>query len=195
MRRLIIVLGAVALLLGACAEASPVAEPLEPAVQVTTVPTTVAPPVSSTTSSTMTHDEMDDHAMQDNQTDEADHEEVGDADRIIEVVMTEFAFEPGVFDVVAGEVVTFVIHNEGVIQHEFRITNEHAAEEHLAAGHADHEEAAEAGHHEELLVLVDPGQSAELTVSFDHDASFDVVACLIEGHYEAGMLAALTLGG
>ncbi len=78
--------------------------------------------------------------------------------------------------------------------HEFRLSNEHRIEEHLAAGHEDHDDG---GHHAEeggdVFIEVLPGASDELTFTFPADMTlYTNIACLIEGHHEAGMHGELT---
>jgi len=128
--------------------------------------------------------------------DEAAHdEEAAVADRDIAITMTEFAFEPAAVTVSAGETIRFILTNDGVIEHEFRVTTEHAAQEHIEAGHEGHDdEAATSEHgHEEILLLVQPGETAEIIATFHDAGEFDVIACLLPGHYEAGMLAGVTV--
>ena len=111
--------------------------------------------------------------------------------------MAEFAFNPTGVAVSKGETVLFEVTNDGVIEHEFRLTTEHAAMEHMAAGHQGHGDEAVAGEpgHGEVILLVAPGETGTITVTFDHDADFDLMACMLPGHYEAGMHAPLTLEG
>lgn len=120
------------------------------------------------------------------------------ADREVAVTLTEFAIEPASIEVKAGETVKFVVTNEGAIQHEFRITNQAAVEEHLAGGHEGaHEEQMTPGMpmmmEGDMVVLVDPGETATVTVEFAGDADYDLVACLLPGHFEAGMKGELTV--
>ncbi|MCL1693883.1 MAG: hypothetical protein M3096_09380, partial [Actinomycetia bacterium] len=83
------------------------------------------------------------------------------ADRTVEVLMTEFAFDVNPFEVAAGETIEFVVTNAGVVEHEFRVSNDHRIEEHLASGHDDHDdndEASSEGGHEEtgdFVLLLD----------------------------------------
>ena len=106
--------------------------------------------------------------------------------------MTEFAFEPASILVSAGETVRFSVTNDGAIEHEFRMTTEHAAEEHIAAGHEGHDdEAAEGEHHEEMILLVAAGETATMDVTFHESGEYDIVACLLPGHFEAGMKGTL----
>ena len=108
--------------------------------------------------------------------------------RTVEVKMSEFAFTPASVEVAAGESVKFVVANTGLVEHELRLSNAHRIEEHLASGHEGH---GGGGHHEEadVFVTVAPGATAELLVTFPEDASLTEIACLIPGHYEAGMKA------
>ncbi len=122
---------------------------------------------------------------------EGAHDEEGDDDhgtmemRTIEITAGEFAFSPASIDVEVGEMVTFVVTNDGVAPHEFEVT---------AAGDRDgHEHSADhAGTSESKLVL-EPGETGELMVTFDGEV--DEIVCLIPGHYEAGMLMEINYGG
>ncbi len=143
------------------------------------------------------HDEAAEHDEAADHDEAAEHDEAasGDFDREIEVVMTEFAFEPAAISVTAGETVRFVLVNQGVVPHEFRLTTAHAAAEHVASGHEGHgDDGGDAGHgHDEMLLEVAAGATDHLIVTFAEDADWDQVACLIPGHYEAGMLAELEI--
>lgn len=153
-------------------------------------------------------DEGDDHA------DEGDHAEPsGDADRVVEVEMTEFAITAHSFEFTPGETVEFVITNSGVVEHEFRLSNQDRVEEHMEGGHADHDGAAmsdeemaemdgmegddaedgddhgDEGHEAEDAVLVlGAGETGTLVFTFpDNDHDYTSAVCLIPGHHEAGM--------
>ncbi|MEE8491834.1 MAG: plastocyanin/azurin family copper-binding protein [Acidimicrobiia bacterium] len=130
--------------------------------------------------------------------DAASHDDdAAEAGRTVQVAMAEFAFSPAEVAVSKGETVLFEVTNDGVIEHEFRLTTEHAAMEHMAAGHESHGDDAAAGEpdHGEVILLVAPGETGTITVNFDHDADFELMACMLPGHYEAGMHAPLTLEG
>jgi uncharacterized cupredoxin-like copper-binding protein len=169
---------------------------------------------STTTASTAVDDHVDDHAVSDEASDDhsddavneealGDHADDGhdassaaDVDRTVEVAMDEFAFEPSEFEAMGGETIEFVVSNLGVVEHEFRLSNEHRIEEHLAAGHADHDDQAAGEHHEggDAMLLVEPGETGSITVTFGEDTTlYSEVACLIPGHYEAGMKAPMRL--
>ena len=142
-------------------------------------------------------DETDhsEHETDTHDEEETDHseDELADGARTVDVVLTEFAFEPLGVEVKAGETVTFLISNEGAIDHEFRLSNPHRIEEHLAAGHDDHDD--EGSHHSEdgdLYIQLAPGEKGELTVTFPEDTSlYTEIACLLPGHHEAGMIGRL----
>ena len=132
----------------------------------------------------------DDHHAGD--TDVAPHD---DTAAIVEVSVTEFSFDHDAFAVKAGETVSFVVTNSGRIDHEFRLTTEHAAHEHMeehVGDHVDHM-TAEGSHHEENFVMIAPGATETLTMTFHDDADFDVAGCLLPGHWEAGLFSPLTI--
>lgn len=203
-------------MLAACGEASPVDPAAVPeggtlaqvATTATTTTTTPANDDAEHMDDDATHmdddaEHMDDEAA--HMDDDAEHmdddaahtdDDAVVADREIEITLSDFAFEPGAVEVTAGESVKFMLTNVGVIEHEFRLTTEHAAEEHVASGHAGHDDEAASGHgHGEVIVLVPAGESESVVVTFDEHAEFDVVACLIPGHFEAGMHVPLEIVG
>ena len=147
------------------------------------------------------HAEDDDHAEEVDHAEEAHAEdddhgagEATEAGRVVEVTMSEFAFDPGSLEVAAGETITFVVTNAGVVEHEFRLSNQHRIEEHKASGHAEHGEEGEDGHHQggDMVLLLAAGESGEMTVTFPDDTTvFTQIACLIPGHHEAGMGGAI----
>jgi uncharacterized cupredoxin-like copper-binding protein len=55
--------------------------------------------------------------------------------------LTEFAIAANSFEFTPGETVEFIITNSGVVEHEFRLSNEGRVDEHIAGGHADHGDA------------------------------------------------------
>lgn len=192
MSRLFVLVASLTLVATACA--LPDAESHEDqtdAAPSTTISTTTTSIVADTT--TIADDHSDDEAAVD---DPVDGDQAGGADRTVEVVMTEFAFDVDPVDVAAGETIEFVVTNAGVIEHEFRLSNGHRIEEHLASGHDDHDDSAaesdDDGHHEggDIVLLLDAGETSSIVVTFPEDASiFTEVACLLPGHYEAGMVA------
>lgn len=111
--------------------------------------------------------------------------------RTIEVSMTDFAFEPSSVEVTSGETVEFVVANEGAVEHEFRLTSHHDVEDHMSNGHADHEESTD----HDMMVLVPAGETDSLSVTFADTGEIELYACLLPGHYEAGMEGELLIEG
>lgn len=191
--RTYIVVGVFALIASSCGGTADTAadETLAETTTTETAPTTTqAPSTTTSEATTSTTEHMDDSHMDDDM-----HEDDASAvpDVAFEVTMTEFAFEPTSFEVVAGQTIKFVIKNDGLIEHEFRASNAHRIEEHIAAGHEDHDD--EGGHHEggDIIVLVQPGDTEELVMTFPNDMTmYTEIACLLPGHYEAGMKAELS---
>jgi len=214
MFRTLIVVFALALFAAACGsspastDAAPAGDPVAPAAEATHDDAEAAHEEDEAAheEDEAAHDEEathdDDHGDDEaaHEEDEAAHdEEAVDADRVIEVSMTELSFAPDALTVAAGETIQFVVTNVGQIEHEFRLSNEHRIEEHMASGHADHdgdgeESAEEGGHHgdTDIVLLLEAGETGEVTVTFPEDSTlFTEIACLIPGHYEAGMKAPL----
>jgi uncharacterized cupredoxin-like copper-binding protein len=192
MTRLFVLGAAVMLVAAACAlpDAATHADETVTTSSATTSSTTTT--LAATTTITV-DDHADDGAVDD---DHAEDDQAAGADRTIEVLMTEFAFDVDPVDVAAGETIEFIITNGGVVPHEFRLSNEHRIEEHLASGHDDHEdsdgESDEDGHHDggDVVLVLDAGDTSSIVVTFPEDTTiFTEVACLLPGHYEAGMFA------
>ncbi|MGK2851016.1 MAG: cupredoxin domain-containing protein [Candidatus Limnocylindrales bacterium] len=106
----------------------------------------------------------------------------------VPITMTDtMRFEPASMTVKAGEPISFVVKNAGVIVHEFFVGSEaeqveHAAE--MAMGGMSH------GHDNALSVPA--GQTDTLTMTFDK-AGVLQVGCHEPGHFEAGMVGTLTI--
>ncbi|NIE77635.1 cupredoxin family protein [Pantoea sp. Tr-811] len=131
------------------------------------------------------------------------------ATRTVEVLLKDIAFEPKSLQVKAGETVRFVLINQGKLPHEFNLGDkamhaehqkemiamqgklfnnamQHEGMDHSQMGHGAH------GHDAGNTVLVQPGQRAELTWTFRQSAPIEF-ACNVPGHYQAGMVGALTI--
>lgn len=115
-----------------------------------------------------------------------------DADRVIDLVATEqIAFDPRVFTVAVGEVVTFRISNPGIIAHDFTLGDQTAQEEHAAM-------MAQMGgeqmmHTDANAVLLPAGETRELTWRFTEPGTV-LIGCHQPGHWEVGMRATITVG-
>lgn len=155
-----------------------------------------------TTSTTAGHDEAADL----NNDEDADHgpavdEEdsthgqfipavVDEPNRTIDIELSEFAFDPDAIGLVSGETVRFNLTNAGAVEHEFRLSNQHRIEEHIAAGHTSSDDNHETT--PDIVVLVEPGETRSVDVTFPDATSYTVIACLIPGHYEAGMFGSVS---
>jgi uncharacterized cupredoxin-like copper-binding protein len=105
--------------------------------------------------------------------------------RTLEVVMTDdMRFTPSGVTIVEGETIRLVIRNAGAIMHELVIGDEPSLQE-----HADLMlEFPEMEHDEPYMAHVAPGETAEIIWHFNRAGKFEF-ACLLPGHYQAGMLA------
>jgi len=107
--------------------------------------------------------------------------------RSIEVRMDDqMRFTPSNIEVRAGETIRFVVHNAGKTAHEMVLGSDAEIREHAevmkqGAGHGDGH-----SHGTGASIEVAAGQKGELVVKFDQATTLQM-ACLIPGHYEAGM--------
>ena len=110
------------------------------------------------------------------------------ADREIVVSASDaLEFDPSSIQVSAGEVVNFVVKNEGQIDHEFVLGDE--------AYQAEHEEDMQGNHHMSAMenaVTVAPGQTKELSWEFSQSGSLQF-GCHEPGHYEGGMFGTIEI--
>lgn len=106
------------------------------------------------------------------------------AKRTIEVRMSDqMRFMPDNIDVKQGETIRFVHKNDGRIMHEFVLGTKKDLDEHAAlmAKFPGME------HDEPYMAHVAPGKTGEIVWTFNRAGEFDF-ACLIPGHYDAGMV-------
>lgn len=109
--------------------------------------------------------------------------------RTVEIrALDTLRFEPDSITVGVGETVRFVVTNEGHTIHDFFVGTE---EEQMA--HAEEMAETDGMDHgpSEGLVL-DPGETGELTVTFDEPGELQF-ACHQPGHYEGGMVGIVTV--
>lgn len=114
-----------------------------------------------------------------------------DARRTIEISMTDnMRFTPDRIEVKQGETVKFVVKNAGKIMHEMVIGTKKELDEHAAlmAKFPGME------HEEPYMTHVGPGKTGELVWTFNRPGDFDF-ACLIAGHYQAGMVGKIKVAG
>ena len=96
-------------------------------------------------------------------------------------------FTPNAVPVQAGETIRFIVHNDGAVAHEFVVGNHAEIQAHAAvmrdmAAGAVHNHAHGAG----AALRVEAGKMGEIVVTFPRAESLEM-ACLIPGHFEAGM--------
>ena len=107
-----------------------------------------------------------------------------DARRTIEVAMTDdMRFTPSNIEVRQGETVRFVVRNKGKVMHEMVIGTRKALDEHAALML----KFPNMEHDEPHMAHVAAGRKGELVWKFNRPGEFDF-ACLIPGHYQAGMV-------
>lgn len=104
--------------------------------------------------------------------------------RIVNIVMTDdMRFTPDRIEVRQGETVRFIHRNAGKVMHEFvlgtRKTNDEHAAMMLKYPGMEHDEP--------YMAHVGAGQVREIIWQFNRSGEFDF-ACLIAGHYQAGMV-------
>ena len=112
--------------------------------------------------------------------------------RVVEIVMTEgpgtMTYAPDRIEVKKGEQIKFVLRNVGLLDHEFLVD--------FVANNARHKKEMEARpdmqHEEPNGARLKPGATGELLWRFTKAGTFEF-ACLIPGHYEAGMKGTLVV--
>ncbi len=110
--------------------------------------------------------------------------EAKSAKRTIEIKMSDaMRFTPDRIDVKQGETVRFVIKNEGQMLHEFVLGTKKELDEHAALM----VKFPTMEHDEPYMAHVPAGKTGEIVWTFNRAGDFDF-ACLIAGHYQAGMV-------
>lgn len=106
------------------------------------------------------------------------------ARRTIEITMRDdMRFTPARITVRLGETIRFVHRNTGQVMHEFVLGNRQELDEHAALM----KKFPTMEHDEPYMAHVPPGRTAEMIWTFNRAGEFDF-ACLIPGHYDAGMV-------
>ena len=115
----------------------------------------------------------------------------GQARRTVEVRMDDaMRFTPARIEVALGETVRFRVRNAGKVMHEFVIGTRQENEEHarLMVKFPNME------HDEPWMAHVPPGRTGEIVWTFNRAGTFEF-ACLIAGHYQAGMVGTIVVRG
>jgi uncharacterized cupredoxin-like copper-binding protein len=104
--------------------------------------------------------------------------------RTIEIAMTDaMRFVPDLIEVKQGETIRMVHRNRGKVIHEFVL----GTREELDAHSALMKRFPTMEHDERYVAHVPPGKTGEIIWTFSRAGEFDF-ACLIRGHYDAGMI-------
>lgn len=104
--------------------------------------------------------------------------------RTIELAMSDsMRFTPDKVEVKQGDVVKFLVKNSGKLLHEIVIGTKKELDEHAALM----VKFPTMEHEEPYMAHVKPGATGEMIWNFNTPGEFDF-ACLISGHYQAGMV-------
>jgi uncharacterized cupredoxin-like copper-binding protein len=104
--------------------------------------------------------------------------------RTIQIKMTDnMRFSPDKVEVKQGETVKFIVSNEGAMLHEFVI----GTKKELDAHALQMIKFPNMEHDEPYMAHVKPKAKGEIIWTFNKAGDFDF-ACLIAGHYQAGMV-------
>ena len=139
------------------------------------------------------------------------HGKLSDVSRTIKVKMYDNYYEPSFFNIKAGETIKFEVENSGELVHEFNIANalmhmQHQPEmekmvenEILFSDYIDKKKMKKMakldksmGHSHSNSVLLAPKEKGSLIWKF-HNATNIEIACNVPGHYQAGMIAKITI--
>jgi uncharacterized cupredoxin-like copper-binding protein len=109
--------------------------------------------------------------------------------RTITVGMSDdMRFTPGNLDVKQGETIRFIIKNTGKVMHEMVIGTKKENDEHAALML----KFPGMEHDAPYMAHVAPGKTGQIIWTFNKPGNFDF-ACLIAGHYQAGMVGKITV--
>ena len=139
------------------------------------------------------------------------HGQLDEVDRIIKVKMYDNYYEPNLFSIKSGETIKFEVENFGELVHEFNIGNMMMHEKHqlemekmveneiLFPDYINKEKMKKMakidksmGHSHSNSVLLAPKEKGNLIWKF-HNAINIEIACNVPGHYQAGMIAKVTI--
>jgi uncharacterized cupredoxin-like copper-binding protein len=114
---------------------------------------------------------------------------ISEVDRTVNIEMNdEMRFVPDKLTVKQGETIKFVMKNVGEMEHEFVLGTEKELLEH----YEKMEKNPEMAHEDPNMIRVAPGQVGEVVWNFIESGKVDF-ACLISGHYDAGMKGAISI--
>jgi len=112
------------------------------------------------------------------------------ASRTITIEMSDnMRYTPSNIQVKQGETVRFIVKNAGQIKHELSLGTEKELLEHLE----QMRKFPDMEHDEPSKVTLQPGKQGEIVWQFTKAGAVNF-ACLMPGHYEAGMKGAINVG-
>lgn len=115
--------------------------------------------------------------------------DVGDVTLTVEVTMGDnMRFAPSNLNFSVGDTVKFTVSNQGNLLHEFVLGTTETNDEHAALMI----KFPNMEHDEPYMAHVGPGEVGEIIWTFNKSGEFDF-ACLIAGHYQAGMVGNITV--
>ncbi|OJG00190.1 cupredoxin domain-containing protein [Pararhizobium antarcticum] len=97
-------------------------------------------------------------------------------------------FTPNTFKVRKGQTIVFSIKNTGELDHEFILDQEDKIMEHKVVM----EKFPEMEHDDPNAIRLAAGEAGEIVWKFTNDGTFKI-ACLVPGHYDAGMHGDVTV--
>ena len=108
--------------------------------------------------------------------------------RMYETEDGEYLYEPRDLAIAAGETIRFEIVNDGENPHEFVLDTMPKNAEHMELM----AKFPEMEHDDPNAVRLEPGEKGSIIWTFSNSGSFEF-ACLMPGHYEAGMRSPVTV--
>ena len=109
--------------------------------------------------------------------------------RTVTFAMTDnMRFTPDKLEVKQGETMKLVIKNSGKVMHEFVLGTKKDLDDHAALMM----KFPTMEHDEPYMAHVGPGKTGQIVWNFNKAGTFDF-ACLIAGHYAAGMVGKITV--
>jgi uncharacterized cupredoxin-like copper-binding protein len=109
--------------------------------------------------------------------------------RTVEMDMLDtFRYLPDKLEVKRGETIRFEVHNKGNIMHEIVIGTMAQLKEHAALMN----KSPEMEHEAPYMLHIAPGKSGKIVWRFNRPGTFNF-ACLIAGHFEAGMVGTVVV--